>query len=148
MRTHEKTGILGMLLTEEIDRRLLINVSEEKPSNMEGCPRSSMLNVDLKDSSPTEFTTQLKKVSIYKAHSLLFLSKSLQALDIYDVFRLQCSTSRTKYSRQFLYFSYNFQYISEHYQEDPESYKHECQQIEALRVVRIISRNDIYIRNL
>lgn len=31
---------------------------------MEGCPRSSMLSIDLKDSLPVEFTDSLKKVSI------------------------------------------------------------------------------------
>lgn len=108
MRTHEMTGILEMLLIQQTDRRLVIDVNEEKPSNMEGCPRSSMLNIDLKDSSPTEFDTQLKKVSIYEAYRLLFLSNVFKSSLFRTGFRLQCRRLAQELSSTFLVFLIQF----------------------------------------
>lgn len=52
---------------------------------MEGCPRSSMLSIDLKDSIPAEFTDSLKKVSD-KDHSVNIWSLNIVAFDEKDDF--------------------------------------------------------------
>lgn len=81
---------------------------------MEGCPRSLMLTVALKESFPTEFTTCLKKV----------IDRRVASLGI-----CVCGFSKIAVLLKL------FQYIQEHYHEDADSYSNETSALEQLRTV-------------